>query len=61
MFRTFKFAFDGFWRANKQGHNLPLLDRNQFGGVTVNTYTTDQKREVVQHAASEYILHKNHQ
>lgn len=59
-FRAFKFAVDGFQRATKQAHNLPVLDRNQFGGVTVNTYTTDQRREVVQHAASEYIyLHKS--
>lgn len=55
-FHTFKFAFDGFRYATKQAHNLPVLDRNQFGGVTVNTYTADQRRGVVQHAASKYIF-----
>jgi len=44
----------------KQAQNSPVLDRNQLGGVTVNTYTTDRRREVVLHAAKEYIL-QNHQ
>jgi hypothetical protein len=59
MFHTLKFVFDGFRRATKQAQNSPILDRNQLGGVTVNTYTTVHRREVVQHAASEYILHKS--
>jgi len=59
MFHTLKFEFDGFRHATKQAQNSPVLDRNQLGGVTVNTYTTVRRKEVVQHAASEFILHKS--
>lgn len=42
-------------------YNLPVFERNHFWSVIANTYTTDQRKEVIQHAASEYIIYTNDQ